>query len=292
MNKLIQRVAILACLFAFTASFLHAYKYELSIAAITKDEDLYLKEWISYHLLVGVEHFYLYDNNDDDKTKKVLQSYIDEGIVELIPWPNKWPEIKFFEGCQVYAYQNALKKAKRKSKWLAFIDTDEFLVPKKRSTVTDVLNYSYFYKKYVCVYVNWRMFGTSHEFVDPGDPILPKLVQCSRTSNPMNKYGKTICRPEYVDTVLNVHFVETIYPYINGSGTLRKNDSIKTDLLVLNHYMYRDENFLRNVKIPRYIKMWGLKESEEQVLERFQEDNRNYSVKTNYRVIELLNGDL
>ena len=37
-------------------------KYKLSICAIFKNEANYLKEWIEYHRMVGVEHFYLYNS--------------------------------------------------------------------------------------------------------------------------------------------------------------------------------------------------------------------------------------
>ena len=36
-------------------------KHQLSICAIFKNEAKFLKEWIEYHRLVGVDHFYLYD---------------------------------------------------------------------------------------------------------------------------------------------------------------------------------------------------------------------------------------
>ena len=34
----------------------------LAICAIYRDEAPYLREWIEFHRLVGVEHFFLYDN--------------------------------------------------------------------------------------------------------------------------------------------------------------------------------------------------------------------------------------
>lgn len=276
----------LLSLFILFSSCLNAYEYKLSIAAITKGEDLYLKEWIDYHMKMGVDHFYLYDNNDDDSTLKALQHYIEDGVVELTAWPNKWPKERFFEGCQVYAYQNALKRAAYHTDWLAIIDTDEFLVPIKDKTLTEVLNN--YYNNHGFIYVNWRMFGTSYEYVEPGEPLLPKLTRCSTLSYRGNIWGKTICRPELATTVLNVHFVETIYPYLNGSGTFHKEEEHKSDLLILNHYALRDENFLRNVKIPRYIKMWNFEETEEEMLEKFHKLNEDYSVEENYRIIELL----
>ena len=34
----------------------------LALCCIVKDENMFLKEWLAYHALLGVEHFYIYDN--------------------------------------------------------------------------------------------------------------------------------------------------------------------------------------------------------------------------------------
>lgn len=54
-------------------------KYYFSICAIFKDESLSIKEWIEYHKLIGVEHFYLYNNNSTDSSVSILQEYVEEG---------------------------------------------------------------------------------------------------------------------------------------------------------------------------------------------------------------------
>jgi hypothetical protein len=33
------------------------------LAAILKEEDSFVEEWVAYHRLLGVDHFYLYDND-------------------------------------------------------------------------------------------------------------------------------------------------------------------------------------------------------------------------------------
>ena len=38
------------------------FKYSVSIVAIAKNEGIYFKEWIEYHKLIGIEHFYIYNN--------------------------------------------------------------------------------------------------------------------------------------------------------------------------------------------------------------------------------------
>ena len=49
-------------------SAIHTYSnkekdYKVSLCTIFKNEAPYLKEWIEFNHLIGVEHFFLYNNN-------------------------------------------------------------------------------------------------------------------------------------------------------------------------------------------------------------------------------------
>jgi len=99
----------------------------LSVCAIIKNEGPYLKEWIEFHRLVGVERFYLYDNESDDETSEVLGPYIDKGIVQLTPWPR----FIGYSDPQHMAYAHCMRATFGKTFWLALIDADEFLFAPK-----------------------------------------------------------------------------------------------------------------------------------------------------------------
>ena len=53
------------------------FLYDLAVVAIMKNAGPYIKEWLDYHLLAGVEHFFIYDNDSLDNMKEVLQPYIE-----------------------------------------------------------------------------------------------------------------------------------------------------------------------------------------------------------------------
>ena len=74
-------------------------KYYCSICAIFKNESPYLREWIEYHLMIGFDHLYLYNNFSSDNYKEVLQPYIDKNAVTLIEWPVKYGQISAYEDC-------------------------------------------------------------------------------------------------------------------------------------------------------------------------------------------------
>lgn len=124
--------------------------YYSSICAIFKDESRFLKEWLEYHRLIGIEHFYLYNNFSTDNYKEILRPYVDNNIVTLIEWPVKYGQIP--------AYEDFRYKYKSESRWVAFIDLDEFICPYEEKNIGDWLKK---FEKYPSIKIYWKMFGTN-----------------------------------------------------------------------------------------------------------------------------------
>src|SRR2546430_8009121 len=61
--------------------------YYLSACAIFRNEARYLKEWIVFHLGVGLEHIYLYENRSTDDFRTMLAPFVARGQVTLVDWP-------------------------------------------------------------------------------------------------------------------------------------------------------------------------------------------------------------
>lgn len=130
------------------------YPYELSVVAIMKNEGAYLKEWLDFHILVGVEKFYLYDNGSTDDTKKVLEPYIRRGIVNYQYFPGK--------NQQNPAYIDAINSFSGETRWMAMIDLDEFIVPVEKDTITDFLHT--LPTNFGALILTWVMYGSAgHE---------------------------------------------------------------------------------------------------------------------------------
>lgn len=126
-------------------------KYYFSICAIFKDEALSMKEWIEYHLLIGVEHFYLYNNNSSDESCTILKTYIDKGVVTLINWNYPPPS-------QTSAYNDFKSKYWKETHWVAFIDLDEYICPKCATNLKDWFSK---YENFPSLVVYWKMFGSN-----------------------------------------------------------------------------------------------------------------------------------
>lgn len=125
-------------------------KYNVSICGIFKNEANYLKEWIEYHEIVGIQHFYLYNNCSDDNFMEVLEPYLSKNIVTLIDWP--------FNQAQLRAYRDCIERYGGESQWIGFIDLDEFVVPLQCDNIYTFLRK---FNKKGSVLIHWKVFGSS-----------------------------------------------------------------------------------------------------------------------------------
>lgn len=233
--------------------------YELSITSIFQNEGPYLKEWIEYHRMVGVEHFWLYNDNSKDNWNAELLPYIMKGIVEVIDWPAESP--KHHIGNQCRAAQDAIRRSSGKTKWLALIDIDEFILPLRDSTVTKCLNKHFEHAS--GIYVNWRHFGTGKVTLKKNESMLFRLTACSKITHPANACGKSIIRPDKAipDLLWTIHhcMLKPNDQYVTGSGEPITFNNLDLNLdgvphqkyLRINHYTMRDEHFFNTVRLER-----------------------------------------
>lgn len=228
------------------------FKYNLAICAIFRDDAPYLQEWIEFHRLVGVDHFFLYNHMSEDNFKDVLQSYIDEGIVELVNWSFPITETRKWVFIQTGAYNDAIAKHKNAAKWIAFIDTDEFLFATECDNLVDFLKN---YEEEGGLAVNWQTFGTSHIAKIPdGQLMIETLLYKAEKDFKGNKHVKSIVNPRKVAHFGNPHYAY----YKRGSHAVTSDGkillgaaSLAVDIssIRINHYWTRDEDYFYNYKI-------------------------------------------
>jgi len=101
--------------------------FTLAACVVFKNERPYLAEWLWYHILVGWEHFYMYDNGSDDNSTEALQPFVELGYVTYNWWPTRPPFPNGQERMLRHCF-NATNEPVRFSKWLSDHDIDEFPV--------------------------------------------------------------------------------------------------------------------------------------------------------------------
>lgn len=133
--------------------------YFLSVCAVVKNEFPHILEWIAFHKLVGVEHFYLYDNGSTDGTLELLEELSEKGLVTLWNYGSVKP-------VQLTAYQDCLNMYRIKSEWIAFIDVDEFLFSANYPDLKEFIKSLLFFSTYNigAIAAHWIIFGSNgHE---------------------------------------------------------------------------------------------------------------------------------
>ncbi len=103
-------------------------KHHVSIVAIFRNEHQYIKEWLSYHMKVGVDHFYLFDNGGDHR--ELLRPFIDQ--ITYTHWTDEVAQKHIGDSNfsrQTMAYTLCVEKFGSETEWLQLVDLDEYLVP-------------------------------------------------------------------------------------------------------------------------------------------------------------------
>ncbi len=226
-------------------------KYYIALVAPFRNEDRFLKEWIEYHKMLGVEHFYLFNHLSTDNYKQVLEPYIKSGLVDLYDLTQDAKTLKAWNIIQTDAYTKIAHEVKDIVEWLVVIDTDEFIVPLVDKDLPTMLKK---YDKYASLSVNWRIFGTNNIQRIPDDKLLIETILYS--SNKPDFHVKTIVKPRFVYRYSNPHFADLIdgygqvtedYEYFRGSLIPHESRNV----VRLNHYWSRDNEFFENTKLKR-----------------------------------------
>ncbi len=143
-----------------------SFRHELAVCAIFKDEARYLEEWLTFHVGVGVEHFYLYDDASSDAYRDVLEPWLRRGLVTLTAWHGRR---------QRAAYNDCIKRHRMQARWIAFIDLDEFLFCPTDEDLRSVLRS---YRDVASIFVYWVLFGSSGHAERPDGPVVEAYTRC------------------------------------------------------------------------------------------------------------------
>lgn len=265
-------------------------KYYLSLAAIFQNEARFLKEWIEFYRLMGVEHFYLYNHLSDDEYMEILEPYIKDGIVELKQVTKKPKNLTEWNRLQTKTYTEVAARAKDESEWLIIVDTDEFLFPIKDDNLIKLLKK---YDDYAALSVNWKMFGSNNiEKIEPGKLLIESLA---KSTDKQDLTVKTIVKPRYVDKIEHPHYPFLLHSYSQITenfeffrGPFLPNES--RNIVTINHYWARDGEFFRTRKLAR-VHMAGSKLSNDEkdiLINHFMKSNKEASVLYNDSILRFV----
>jgi Glycosyl transferase family 2 len=218
-----------------------------SIAAIFKQENPFLKEWMDYYLLTGTDHFYLCCNDEDDKEAKEI----------LAPY---WDKITYYHCSDPFLhvkhYTETLKNHRDETRWLAFIDLDEFILPVEKPNIPVTLEE---YEKYGGLVLNMVCFGSSGLKEGPTSQINQLIYRLpDYCGMPGHAFIKSIVNPKV--TIGHYNNQTHACAYHEGYFAVNPSHRVVNDIRTLpevskkvriNHYYTRSLKWWQEVKMPR-----------------------------------------
>lgn len=193
-----------------------------------KDEGKNLEEWLDFHRAVGVEHFYLYDNGSTDNTKELcaLQGDISYFYTDM-------------DMCQMSCYFNAVTAFRDQSRWMAFIDLDEFLYSPKGDLKEQLKGF----EQFPGIAVNEVFYGSNGHETRPAYGVLRNYTKRRKE---VDKHIKSICQPALtLCSAFNPHsFIYTQGMAVNENKQQCPgpfNDAATADIFRINHYWVKSK---------------------------------------------------
>lgn len=123
------------------------------ICAILKDEHLFLQEWIEYHLSLGFDRIYLYEDFTSKSHSEITGKYENVELHSMREIPS------CIEGCvgrQVAVYNDFIEN--HDNGWCLFIDIDEFLRLDDGVTLESLTND---FKDNCGIAIQWEIYGAN-----------------------------------------------------------------------------------------------------------------------------------
>jgi hypothetical protein len=203
-----------------------------------KNDHHYLMEWVEFHRMVGIEHFYMACHDDDPEiTRKMLRPYIDAGIMDFVHLKPGPGTVRQMEAHSWFISQ-------RKTRWIAVFDLDEFLFRPDGGDIKEVLPD---YEHYGALCVHWLCYGSSGLFFPP--PLASEWFTQRAYDNFRDHYVvKSIIQPEHTIHEINPHTfkMEPGWPAVDEIGRrvtegmcVNFSQPLSYRRLRINHYRVR-----------------------------------------------------
>ena len=220
---------------------------ELAVTSIQRNRAPWLKEWLAFHLVVGVQRFYLYTH-----------ACTDDSVALLLRLARHWPLVVHDVPAdthqpQLAAYRHAWASYGAKAGWMAFIDGDEFLFPTQAETLSQALE-PYAQQPISALGVHWVCYGSSGHLLEPAGLVLENYTRHSSADFPANRHLKSIVRGGEPDVVPSgSHVFQTPRGTVDDigrpvTGGLMLDRAPTYHALRINHYVTQSWQYFTEFK--------------------------------------------
>ncbi len=148
---------------------------------------------------------------------------------------------------QLPAYDDCIERHRTETRWLAFIDLDEFVVPLRDKTIPEFLKPL---EQFAAVEINWLVYGSSGTRQKQPGTMMERFKRHSLPEHLLNRHVKSIVDPRRVCCMIGCHEAARIEGKASDSHgeRIRKNFHNRPpqqDVIRINHYAVKSyEEFL------------------------------------------------
>ena len=243
-------------------------KSGVCVCSICKNENLYIKEFVEYHHLLGVNKIIIYDNNDinGEEIIKPLEYYIKKKYVDII-------DVRGLSSIQIPIYNFCYQNNKNIYDWITFLDLDEYIYIKNNETFNNFI-YNESFEKCELIFLNWMIYN-DNDLIKYENKALNE-----RFKNPKSLYiqGKSFVRGGFNNLLIPSTHIPgiNIHYFCNSKGS-----------------RIYPNNFITNIvedKPKAFIKHYYTKTVEEFCLKinkgnaHFHKEHPNYIENMRYRI--------
>lgn len=214
---------------------------KVGLCCIGRLENQYAVEFVEHYKSLGFDKIFIYDNNyrDEEYFEDVLQTYVNEGFVEITDYRNR-------EVAQLAAYKDCYSKHGNEYDWIAFFDFDEFLELKEHKDIHEFLEG---FGDFECVLINWMVMTDNGQVYNTHRQLKERFTQpmefdkCVGYNFPENNHVKSIVKGG-LNTIefSNPHVASTPLKCANANGeSVKQSPFVKYDFskAYIKHYQYK-----------------------------------------------------
>lgn len=212
-------------------------KKKIALVCVAKEEDLYLQEWIDYHLKLGFDDIHIFQNNWR------FANVIPNDRVHFHEWDintyDSDTDPIWMTNLQAKCYTDFGRNHHEEYEWAAFFDVDEFLVIKEHNDVKEFITD---YDDHNCLVITWALFGDNgiDTFDEEYASSIERFTKRWDSAHTQGYYQfKSICKLSE-GMVHNTHWAEGEWIDPNhNTGDGPYNYKIDFSRAQLNHYYTR-----------------------------------------------------
>jgi glycosyltransferase involved in cell wall biosynthesis len=170
-----------------------------AVCMIVRNEARDIQEWIAFHALAGFDSQIIFDNASTDGTAALIQAAARHYDIRFHNWTDRTVS------SQVLAYQAACAAYQLEFDWIAFLDSDEFLVTPDSEPVNQFLSR---FDGWSAVAVNWAVYGSSFHDESPAGLVVENFTRRAAADFFPARHVKSIIRPRLARSCANPHYFE------------------------------------------------------------------------------------